>query len=260
MNILGIILTILVILGAGGTSLAEEKKEVLAVDRFSEGLNEEGLPKGWVLEKSPGKESKIAIGRDKEGPFLLLRSVDDTFGLKKEISFDIRKYPYLTWRWKALRLPPKGDIRKRATDDEAGQVYVLFPRFPAMVNTRSVGYIWDSNAPQGYSGTSTAYSKMKYFVLQTGTKNLGQWIWETRNVYEDYKKLFQEEPSEVGGVLLYINTQHTGSSAEIEYADLFFSSSPPQNLKKQTEGPSPKEGSEDGKGPEKDPDKRPRIR
>jgi hypothetical protein len=232
MGALGIILTFVIILGAGKTSYAEEKKEVLAVDRFSEGLNEEGLPKGWVLEKTPGKESKIAIERDKGGPFLLLRSVDDTFGVKKEISFDIRKYPYFTWRWKALRLPPGGDIRKRDTDDETGQVYVLFPRFPAMVNTRSVGYIWDSNAPQGYSGTSTAYSKMKYFVLQSGTKSLGQWIWETRNVYEDYKKLFQEEPPEAGGVLLYINTQHTGSSAEIEYADLFFSSSPPQNLKK----------------------------
>ena len=231
MRILGSILIFLLVVGAGSPSLSEEKKEGLAVDRFSEGLNDEGLPKGWTLEKSPSKESKIAVAQDKEGPFLLLHSVNDAFGVKKELSFDIRKYPYLTWRWKALRLPPKGDIRKKETDDQAGQVYVLFPKWPAMVNTRSMGYIWDSKAPQGSSGTSTAYSKMKYVVLQSGTSKLGEWIWETRNVYEDYKKLFQEEPPEAGGILLYVNTQHTESSAEIQYGDLSFSLHPPKDSK-----------------------------
>ena len=119
--------------------------------------------------------------------------------------------PYLTWRWKATRLPKGGDIRKRETDDQAGQIYVLFPKFPAMVNTRSMGYIWDAVTPVGTSGTSTAYSKMKYVVLQSGAEKLDQWIWETRNVYEDYKKYFQEDPPQAGAVLLYINTQHTQS-------------------------------------------------
>jgi hypothetical protein len=231
MRILRIILILFLVVGASGPSLAEEKHETLIVDRFSEGLNNEGIPKGWTLEKNPSKESKISIEQDKEGPFLRILSVNDTFGLKKEMSFEIRKFPYLTWRWKALRLPKEGDIRKRETDDQAGQVYVLFPKFPTTVNTRSMGYVWDSNAPQGFSGTSTAYSKMKYFVLQSGTGKQDQWIWETRNVYEDYKKLFQEEPPAAGGILLYINTQHTKGLAEIEYGDLFFSSQPPKDLK-----------------------------
>jgi hypothetical protein len=231
MRILGIILILFLIVGTSGPSHTEDKPETLVVDRFSEGLNNDGIPKGWSLEKSPGGESKISLEQDKEGSFLHILSVNDTFGLKKEMSFDIRKYPYLTWRWKALRLPKEGDIRKRETDDQAGQVYALFPKFPTTVNTRSMGYIWDSNAPLGFSGTSTAYSKMKYFVLQSGTGKLDQWIWETRNVYEDYKKLFQEEPPTAGGILLYINTQHTQGSAEIEYGDLFFSSQPPKDQK-----------------------------
>ncbi len=231
MRTLRVIFILLFILGASGSFAAEEKSGVLVVDRFTEGVNKEGLPKGWSLEKSPGSESKISVEQDKEDHFVRLLSVKDTFGLKKEMSFDIRKYPYVTWRWKALRLPPEGDIRKRDTDDEAGQIYILFPKFPTMVNTRSMGYIWDSKTPQGTAGTSTAYSKMKYVVLQSGTEKVGQWIWETRNVYEDYKKYFEEEASEVGGVLLYINTQHTGSSAEIEYGDISFSSQPPKDLK-----------------------------
>jgi hypothetical protein len=94
-----------------------------------------------------------------------------------------------------------------------------------------MGYIWDMATPVGTSGTSTAYSKMKYVVLQSGTEKLDQWTWETRNVYEDYKKNFQEDPPQGGGVLLYINTQHTQTSAEIYYADIFFSVQPPKDLK-----------------------------
>ncbi len=69
---------------------------------------------------------------------------------------------------------------------------------------------------------------MKYVVLQSGVNNLNQWVSESRNVYEDYQKLFQEEPPTVGTVLLYINSQHTKSSASCDYADIFFSASPPK--------------------------------
>lgn len=227
-------LGILILFGSMASSRAwssEENKERFVVDLFTEGVDAKGIPKGWVQEKELGPQSKISVGQEKDFHFVHLLSVNDAFGIKKEFSFDIRKYPYLTWKWKAARLPKGGDIRKRETDDQAGQVYVLFPRFPAMINTRSMGYIWDSLAPVGTAGTSTAYGKMKYVVLQSGPEKSGQWVRETRNVFEDYKKYFQEDPPQVGGLLLYINTQHTQSSAEIYYGEIFFSAHPPKESK-----------------------------
>ena len=205
---------------------------VFNVGRFSgEGLDPKGVPLGWQL-KNPGNHSKFAIEGEKEDYFVHILCVNDNIAMGKKISIDIRKYPYLSWRWKAGKLPEGGDIRKRETDEQAGQIYVVFPKFPSPVNTRSVGYIWDSQAPVGLSGTSTAYSKMKYVVLQSGSVKANQWISETRNVYEDYLRLFQEEPPTLRGVVLYINTQHSKSSAEIFYADIFFSSSSPESVGK----------------------------
>jgi hypothetical protein len=212
-------------------SMAQEKG-ILWVDCFSNGVDQKGIPVGWILEKTPGSSSKIAIGGEKENHFLHLLSMGDSFGLRKEISFDIRKYPYLSWRWKVSKLPQGGDLRKRETDDQAGQIYVLFPKWPTTINTRSVGYIWDSLAPVGLSGTSTAYKKMKYIVLQSGAGELNRWVSETRNVYEDYQKLFKGNPPTVGALLLYINSQHTKSSAECFYSNIFFSANPPQDLRK----------------------------
>jgi len=212
-------------------SLAEEKG-TLWVDRFSEGVNAEGIPVGWILEKNPDSSSRIVVEGEKEKHFLRLLSVGDGFGLRKDMSFKIHEYPYLSWRWKVSKLPRGGDIRKRETDDQAGQIYVLFPKVPAVFNTLAVGYIWDNQAPVGLYGTSTAYNRMRYVVLESGSAKLDQWISETRNAYEDYKRLFHGEPPAVGGVLLYINSQHTKSSAECFYADIFFSSHPPETPNK----------------------------
>ncbi len=213
----------------GGVSGAvKDQKGVLVVDTFSRPLDAKGLPPGWSLEKKTGPKSIIAVGQEDGLHFLHLLSVNDNFGLKKETPFDIRKYPYLSWRWKATRLPARGDVRNKKTDEQAGQLYILFPKFPTTVNTRSVGYLWDTTAPAGSFGTSTAYGKMKYFVLESGPAKLNQWVAESRNVYEDYKKLFNEEPPQCGGVFLYINTQHNASTAEIYYADIFFSATPPR--------------------------------
>jgi hypothetical protein len=217
-------LFLLVSLILGGTAHGENG--ILPVDRFRGGVNGEGNPTGWKLEKTPGPNSRYVIEKEKEDYLLRLLSVNDGFGLRKEISFDIRQYPYLSWWWKAGQLPKGGDIRKKETDDQAGQIFVLFPRFPALVNSRSMGYIWDTQAPKGLSGTSPAYGKAKYVVLQSGAEKLNQWIFESRNVYEDYKKFVQEDPPPVGAVILYINSQYTKSSADISYAEISFSARP----------------------------------
>ena len=232
MRIIGTMMVPLLFLWLGIAEGGAGEKGILVVDSFSQGVNGGGIPIGWGLEKTPGSRSKIAIEGEKENHFLHLLSVGDAFGLRKDISFDIRKFPYLSWQWKVSKITQGGDIRKRETDDQAGQIYVLFPKWPTTVNTRSVGYVWDSQAPVGLSGTSTAYRKMKYVVLQSGAAKLNEWVSERRNVYEDYKKLFKETPPTVGALLLYINSQHTKSSAECSYANIFFSTNPPENPKK----------------------------
>lgn len=242
----------LFLLGAAGISPAAER-DILLVDRFTRGADAQGIPLGWELEKTPGSESKIEVEGKDGNHFLHLLSVGDSFGLKKEMAhFGIQKYPHISWKWKAVRLPKGGDIRQRQTDDQAGQLYVVFPRFPTKVNSLSLGYIWDTQAPVGHMGISTAYSKLRYVVLESGTERLNQWVRETRNVFEDFKKLFHgEEPPKVGGILIYINSQHTKSSAEIYYADIFFSEKPPMESKGPKESTPRKETPESKKRAEK---------
>jgi len=51
---------------------------------------------------------------------------------------------------------------------------------------------------------------------------LNQWLNEERNIYEDYKKAFGEEPSMISGVAIMTDTDNTGESATAYYGDIVF--------------------------------------
>lgn len=206
---------------SGVVLFAQDK--VFWVDRFP--LTEKGktVPSGWTLDKKVGNP-EIRVEEEEGRTYVRFFADKASFGLRKELSLDIKEYPYLHWRWKVTRLPEKGDFTQKATDDQAAQVYVLFPRFPAKVNTEIVGYLWESQGKnKGKEGPSPAWSKSKVIVLQAGPEKLNQWVTEKRNVYEDYKRLFQKDPPKVGAVSIYINTQHTQGLGESCFGEIYFS-------------------------------------
>jgi hypothetical protein len=193
------------------------------VGRFENAKMVDGAPEGWSLEI---KEGEPLVGLEKSGDQTHVRFVSkhNSFGIKKVIELDIKEHPFLNWKWKVAKLPEKGDFRKKDADDQAAQLYVLFPRFPARINTDFVAYYWDGNPKnKGLEGTSVVWSKARIIVLQAGKERLNEWVAEKRNVYEDYKKLFGKEPPKVGGVAFYINSQHTRGEAESYLAEIFFS-------------------------------------
>jgi hypothetical protein len=197
---------------------------VFAGDRFEEtfsnGVDKKELPKGWDLKQWFGDTHRIEIVNETGNKVLNLGSERNSFGIYREYDFNSKETPVLTWRWKVTELPEGGDVRNNKKDDQAAQIYVMFPRFPKMVNTRLVGYIWDASTPKGEKVTSTKSSNTRYIILQSGKEHLGEWLSEKRNVYEDYKTLFGEEPPNAGGVTIMIDSNDTRSSAESYFDDI----------------------------------------
>ena len=65
--------------------------------------------------------------------------------------------------------------------------------------------------------------KVMMFVVESGAGKLQQWVAERRNVYEDYKKAFGDEPAMISGVAIMTDTDNTGESAIAWYGDITFS-------------------------------------
>ena len=182
-----------------------------------------GIPDGWKGQNwgSPKYDFRIATQGGRKG--INLKSANDSSTISKEVKVDVKTWPVLQWSWQAVTLPKGGDARKSATDDEAAQIYVTFPRFPQAVRSRIISYIWDTTAPVGSVFKSEKTGLVTYVVVRSGPTDLGKWLTESRNVLDDYKKVYGEAPGEdVGAISVAIDSNDTNSTAECYVGEIFF--------------------------------------
>lgn len=224
-----ILIVLLAIFGTADAASAADNETIRAA-RFSSAELVRGVPPGWVLDRKAGTAN---LRLEKAGDSFIVRLVSDrgsSFGIKRELNVDVMQFPFLNWRWKAVRLPRGGDVRKASTDDQAVQLYVAFTAtgFPAALNTPAIGYIWDNEAPRGWTGQSeqTGGGKIRYMVLRNKADPVGEWRTESRNIRDDFRELFRDikgVEAVTYGIQLHINSQYTKSEAEGCIGDIYFS-------------------------------------
>ncbi|MBI3031182.1 MAG: DUF3047 domain-containing protein [Candidatus Rokubacteria bacterium] len=199
-----------------------EQVAVKIVDEIPARLPFAGVPLAWELKEFAGR-AHVEVVLDEDRVVFRLASERSSYALYRDVILDVKDFPLLTWSWKVTKLPAGADIRERTTDDQAGQVYVIFPRWPfPRINSDVVGYIWDSRAPPGLRVASSQSTNVKLVVLQSGSARLGQWVREERNVHQDYVELFGKEPPRVGQIAIMIDSNDTRSEAEAFVDDLAF--------------------------------------
>ncbi len=182
---------------------------------------QETVPQGWELAVKSGA-AHLQLVQDNGTQALQMRSEQASFALQKKVDIALQESPFLVWQWKVTELPRGGDFRHAATDDQAAQLIVAFS------SQRILSYIWDSTAPKGLVAAAQAPPLKKIFalVVQSGSQSLGAWITERRNLIEDYRRAFGEEPKAIGGVRIQINSQHTQSRAEAYWQSIAVTEKP----------------------------------
>jgi len=205
---------IITLVAAGGALAA-----ATAVGRFST-----GDLSGWEEQTFKGKKkTAYTLVRDGERTVLRAESHGSASGLINKVGFDPRQQPLLRWSWKVNGILKKGDERTKEGDDYPARVYVVFPR-TFFWQTRAINYIWANRLPKGASVPNVyAPKNVKMIAVESGSANAGKWINEERNVYEDYLKLFGEEPPRAGAVALMTDTDNTGEEAIAWYGDITLS-------------------------------------
>jgi len=188
---------------------------------FEGKLDSNGVPQGWKLKKKTGK-AEVAILRENNDKIAYFRSVSASFSLEKPLNIDPKRCPYISWKWKVLRLPLGGDVRVKGKNDQAAQLLIVFK------GRKIISYIWDTVAPENtVSDESIGWPinlKIKVITVISGASDLNKWVLVKRNIVEDYKRLFHEDPPLIKGVRAQINSQHTGTVAETLFGKIILSS------------------------------------
>lgn len=207
-----LIVGLLMVLGEGGF-LARSETPMIMIDDF-----ESGLAPRWEEKQFRGKTEYRVVKMDGEH-CLKAESHGSASGLIYRIRYDLKDYPILSWRWKVEGTLRSGDAAKKEGDDYAARVYVIFPHWIPM-RTRSINYIWANRLPRGKEVPNMFYSRAVMIALRSGDREAGTWCRESRNVLEDYRRVFGEDPGMVGAIAIMTDTDNTGEDATAYYDDL----------------------------------------
>jgi hypothetical protein len=218
-----------------------------AVGQFSTAHTGEQLPSGWQLWTLSNfkKPTEYRVVVDDGRTVIKASARASASGLIFPLHLDLHSYPYLQWRWKVPALIENADNTRRSTEDSPVRMVVAFAgdsaRLPfderifaqqfklftgREMPYATLMYIWENRLPENSIITNAHTSRIKMVVTESGSKRLDQWYAETRNVYEDYKRAFGEEPPPVSWVAIMSDTDNTGESIDAYYGDINFMPAP----------------------------------
>jgi len=169
---------------------------------------------GWSDKVFKGK-----TGYTLEEGALKAHSVQGASAKIKKLSIDTRKYPKLSWSWRIEHPLKREDIRRKSGDDFVSRVYVVFPR-TFFWRMRAINYVWAAKMPKGSEAPSPYTANSVIVALESGEEKAGKWVVEQRNIYEDYQRIFGEEPPLLGGIAIMTDTDDTRDEATAWYGDI----------------------------------------
>jgi hypothetical protein len=197
--------------------IATAADQVLVEDWQAYKVGTTGLPGEWKPQNwgTPRYEN-LKIVEDEGRRALHMKSANDSSTINKDIKgkVHLKDTPVLEWEWKSIVLPKGANSCKKATDDQAGQVFIVWPRFPEQVRSRIIGYVWDTTQPAGTICKSEKTGTVTYVVVHSGPTDLNKWITEKRNVLEDFKKIYDEAPDDPAVLSLSIDSNDTNTTSE----------------------------------------------
>lgn len=221
--------------------LQAESPIAIEIGSFSSTTPDGPWPDGWKALTFPKIPQHTNYSLVKDGERIVVKAASraSSSGLTREVQIDPKEYPIIQWQWKVSNILKAGNVAKKEGDDYPARIYVTFQYDSAKVGLfgkakyeaarliygrypplGAINYIWESRAPVGTAVPNPFTDQVHMIVVESGPTKLNTWITEERNVYEDYKRAFGEEPPMISGVAIMTDTDNTGESAEAYYGDI----------------------------------------
>lgn len=147
----------------------------------------DGFPSNWEHEsqrsQSKGRDA-YKVQAENGVNFLAAKDAGQRIK-KKKIDWDPKALPVLAWRWR---------LQKATTDTEPIAAIYASLDIDLMFIPVFTKYVWSATKPEGTLTEGGMFSGSE-IVVQSGTKEVGQWFEERVNVYEDFKRIHRHEPA-----------------------------------------------------------------
>lgn len=205
--------------------------DMFFIDDFN--ANESGdYPKLWGWRKKDDDQMRASqklyfIQKENENAYLSAHATNASVALVKPFSYNIKEYPYLSWRWRVKEFPIASG--NHPSESQAAEVVVIFYQNWLGVPI-TLHYIWDRFA----SSCTTIHQQGLFFdtyakVIRTESNPSDEWYTENVNPFEDYRRIFGEDPPEqIIGMYLLTESNDPLLSSKADYDDFTVKKATPQ--------------------------------
>ena len=200
-------------------------------------------PGDWAFQpvRTARNPTLYAYVRDEEINGVVLEGIADNAGGALIHRFDgsARATPILRFQWKVGNVVARSDPTTKAGDDYAARIYVTFAYDPARATVRekaensvahmlygetpphaALSYVFTHKVPRDTIVTSPYTQRVKKLVVDDDPASVGKWRQFERNIYDDYRRAFNEEPTRISGIALMVDTDNTGERARSRFGDI----------------------------------------
>ncbi len=191
----------------------------------------------WQPYHLPGKKhtlfSKVSMdGRDS----VLAVANASASMLRHTVKIPADQLQQVRFSWKVPQLVNSADLALRESDDSPVRLVLVFEgdrsRFSAknaMLSELSraitgeelpyatLMYVWCNNRANGSVIHNPRTDRIRKVVVESGMKNLNQWLDYERDIKADFERAFGEAPGALLGVALMTDTDNTQSQTKAYY-------------------------------------------
>ena len=201
------------------------------------------IPEGWEGFKISDrkKPTHYRLVQDGGRPVLHALAAGSASGLTRHAGFSLAEQPIASWSWKVSRLVSSADNSKARTEDaparlifafdgdksklgkiDQGTLYLSAKVYGREMPYATLMYIWANKAPVGAVIENPHTKRVQMVVASSGPAEVGAWQKLSRNVLDDYRRAFKEEPGRLLTYGVMSDTDNTGESVEAWYGDIEF--------------------------------------
>ncbi|MDX1617533.1 MAG: DUF3047 domain-containing protein [Balneolaceae bacterium] len=178
------------------------------------------------LSKKDQEKFKYRVLEERGNKYLKYEGIQAkhiNYPLADKSAIDIYETPVLSWKARAWELPENANEESDSRNDAVMSLYVVFDfGRVALVKKvpKSIRYTWSTTLEKG-SEHSRLFGNQKIVVVESGRDRVGEWVTFERNIVEDYRRLYGDDPPAKPLALLILSDgDSTDSKAEADYDDI----------------------------------------
>ena len=191
----------------------------------------------WGHLSFPGKSpTQFSYARVDGRDAIAVMAASSASMLRSNVRIEPKELASVRFSWKVPQLIAGADLAMRDADDSPVRIVLTFEgdrsRFSArdamlseLVRTltgeempyATLMYVWCNKREPGSVVASPRTDRIRRLVVQSGPRQLNQWLDYERNIRADYERAFGEAPGALVGIGIMTDSDNTHTTAQAWY-------------------------------------------